>query len=53
MVPHIASADTLRPGMTPDARDGSAAARFWDISRELTGIDIDSVLARTGGVSAR
>lgn len=31
--------------MAPQARDEDVAARLWDVSRQLTGVDIDAALA--------
>jgi NAD(P)-dependent dehydrogenase (short-subunit alcohol dehydrogenase family) len=34
-----------RSGMSPRARDETAASRLWDVSKRLTGVDIDTAIA--------
>jgi protochlorophyllide reductase len=36
-------------GMSPRARDETAASRLWDVSKQLTGVDIDTAIAAAGG----
>lgn len=34
-------------GVAPQARDEAAASRLWDVSEQLTGVDIDDIIAQS------
>ena len=38
--------------MAPQARDEATAARLWDVSKQLTGVDIDAIIAATVGADS-
>ena len=42
---HRLAGATAQVGMSKRARDEAAATRLWDISKQLTGVDIDAAIA--------